>query len=592
MEPDRWAEERRRGMTIDLGFAWTTIGDDVIAFVDVPGHERFVPNMLAGVGSVPAALVVVAADEGWMPQTQEHVAALDALGVRHGVLVISRCDLADPADAMADARARLGRTTLGDLDAVAVAVRRDGVTEGLGELRAALSALVRRLPAPDVSAQPRLWIDRSFSVQGAGTVVTGTLATGALALHDTVVLASTGRELRVRGLQALGKPVDRVAAVARVAVNLRGIEKDDVRRGDALIAPGSWPSSSVFDVRLTGAIADGLAVELMVHVGSAALAARLRPLGTDTARLSLPVAIPVALGDRLLLRDPGQHQVVAGAQVLAVDPPPLNRRGAATARGRELASSELFDAASVVRRRGIVRGQELRSAGVAALPAPFTGDWLVDAAKAATLRDRLQELVSQHSQRFPLEPGPSVEAVRRALDLPDRALVAALIETAAGSSLTVRDGRVVDVRREHALPPAVAGAVATIIARLASAPFDAPEAGELAELGLGPRELAAAERAGLLLRIAPGVVLAPEAEAQALQRLETLPQPFSVSEARQALATTRRVAVPLLEMLDRAHLTARLPDATRRVMNQRRVDAPTRGSGAEKAPVVAEGSER
>jgi selenocysteine-specific elongation factor len=592
MEPDRWAEERRRGMTIDLGFAWTTIGGDVIAFVDVPGHERFVPTMLAGVGSVPAALIVVAADEGWMPQTQEHVAALDALAVQHAVLAITRSDLADPGAAMADARARLARTSVGEVEAVSVAVRRDGDTRGLDELRAALSAMVRRLPPPEVSTPPRLWVDRSFSVQGTGTVVTGTLAAGSLSLHDTVVLASTGRELHVRGLQTLGKPADRVTAVARVAVNLRGIEKHEVRRGDALIASGSWPSSAVFDVRLNGELADPLAGDLMVHIGSAALAARLRPLGDDTARLTLAIAIPVAVGDRLLLRDPGRHQIVAGAEILDADPPPLNRRGAASARGRELASSEPADAASVVQRRGIVRGQELRSAGIAALPAPFTGDWLVDAARAATLRDRLHELISQHWQQFPLEPGPSVEAVRRGLELPDRALVAALVETATGSSLAIREGRVVDVRREHALPPAVATAVAAITARLAASPFDAPEAGELAELGLGPRELAAAERAGLLLRIAPGVVLAPDAETQAVQRLETLPQPFSVSEARQVLATTRRVAVPLLEMLDRARLTQRLPDATRRVMNQSRVDVPARGSGAEKAPVAAEGSER
>ena len=572
MEPDRWAEERRRGMTIDLGFAWTAIGDDVIAFVDVPGHERFVTNMLAGVGSVPAALVVVAADEGWMPQTEEHVAALDALGVPHAVLALTRSDLADPARAMADARARLARTSLGAVDAVAVSVRRDGETQGLDALRAALSTMVRRLRQPDVATPLRLWVDRSFSVQGAGTVVTGTLTAGSLRLHDTVALASTGRELHVRGLQSLGKPTDRVTAVARVAVNVRGIEKSDVHRGDALIAPGSWPLTSIIDVRLTSAIADRRPGELMVHVGSAALPARLRPLGDDTVRLTLSAGIPIAAGDRLLLRDPGQHRIVAGAQVLDAAPPPLNRRGAATARGRELASSGVLDAMTAVQRRGIVRGQELRSAGIGALPPPFTGDWLVDAAKAANLRDRLHDIVLQHSQRFPLETGPTVDAVRRLLDLPDRALVIALVETSADSTLSIREGRVVDVGRRHVLPPAVASGVAAITERLAAAPFEAPEAAELAQLGLGPRELAAAERAGLLLRIAPGVVLGPDAETQAVQRLAALRQPFTVSEARQALATTRRVAVPLLELLDRAGATQRLPDDSRRVINQTRVD--------------------
>src|SRR4051812_13168624 len=163
MEPDRWAEERRRGMTIDLGFAWTTLPSGAtIAFVDVPGHERFVPNMLAGVGPVPAAVLVVAADEGWMPQTAEHLAALHALGVRHGLLVVTRCDLADPGPAMAAARAEIAPTSLGAVPAVAVsAVRGDG----LGVLRLALDALVAGLPPPGRDAPVRLWIDRSFTIR-------------------------------------------------------------------------------------------------------------------------------------------------------------------------------------------------------------------------------------------------------------------------------------------------------------------------------------------------------------------------------------------------------------------------------------------
>src|SRR4051812_33388398 len=171
MEPDRWAEERRRGMTIDLGFAWTTLGSGAtVAFVDVPGHERFVPNMLAGVGPAPAALVVVAADEGWMPQSAEHLAALDALDVRHGLLAVTRADLADPGPALRRARAEIAATSLGAVPAVAVS----GVTgAGLDELRTALDTLVAGLPPSDVGAPVRLWVDRSFTIRGAGTVVTG-----------------------------------------------------------------------------------------------------------------------------------------------------------------------------------------------------------------------------------------------------------------------------------------------------------------------------------------------------------------------------------------------------------------------------------
>src|SRR4051794_33102087 len=198
MEPDRWAEERRRGMTIDLGFAWTTLpAGATVAFVDVPGHERFVPNMLAGVGPVPAALIVVAADEGWKPQSAEHLAALHALGVRHGLLVVTRSDLAAPQAAGAAARAEIAATTLGEVECVAVSATTGA---GLDDLRAALGRLVDRLPAADVAAPVRLWVDRSFTMRGAGTVVTGTLGAGTLATGDHLLPAGAGREVRVRGL--------------------------------------------------------------------------------------------------------------------------------------------------------------------------------------------------------------------------------------------------------------------------------------------------------------------------------------------------------------------------------------------------------
>ena len=172
MEPDRWAEERSRGMTIDLGFAWLTLpSGEQLAFVDVPGHERFVPNMLAGVGPVPGVLFVVAADEGWMPQSAEHLAVLDALRIRHGLLAVTRSDLADPGPALAQAAAEIAATSLGAVESVAVSA----VTgAGLPELRAALARMAAALPGPDPGAAVRVWVDRAFSITGSGTVVTGT----------------------------------------------------------------------------------------------------------------------------------------------------------------------------------------------------------------------------------------------------------------------------------------------------------------------------------------------------------------------------------------------------------------------------------
>src|SRR4051812_17571784 len=306
MEPDRWAEERRRGMTIDLGFAWTTLASGAtLAFVDVPGHERFVPNMLAGVGPVPAAMIVVAADEGWMPQSAEHLAALDALGVRYGLLVITRADLADPAAAAHAAQAEIARTSLGPVPAVAVSA----VTgAGLPDLRAALDSLIARLPAAAPDAPVRLWIDRSFTIRGSGTVVTGTLGAGTLRTGDTLTLGD--RIVRIRGLQALGASADAVTAVARVAVNLRGVDKHQVRRGDALLTPGAWATVDVVDIRVHAPVRR-LPARLTLHIGAAAVPVHVRPLGDDTARLRLDRPLPLRIGDRALLRDPGRRPASA-----------------------------------------------------------------------------------------------------------------------------------------------------------------------------------------------------------------------------------------------------------------------------------------
>ncbi|HEV7898192.1 MAG TPA: selenocysteine-specific translation elongation factor [Planosporangium sp.] len=557
MEPDRWAEERRRGMTIDLGFAWTSLASgEVVAFVDVPGHERFVPNMLAGVGPVPAALVVVAADEGWMPQSAEHLAALDALGVRHGLLVVTRSDLLDPSVAAAEAQTEIAATSLGAVDTVAVSA----VTgAGLDDLRAALDRLVARLPAPDRDAPVRLWVDRSFTIRGAGTVVTGTLGAGRLRAGDELELAG-GRRVRVRGLQSLGAKTPEAAAVARVAVNLRGVERDEVGRGDALVTPGRFHVTDVVDVRLAGDPVADLPSTLTLHVGSAAVTVRVRPLGKDTARLRMATGLPLRIGDRALLRDPGRHHVAGGVTVLDVSPPPLRRRGAAAARGGELAIMDgTPDESGELRRRGLVRGPDLERMGVAVTAAPVAGDWLADPDLWSALRRRLADEVARYAREHPLESGAPGEVLRHALGLPDRALVDALV----APPLTARSGRIGLAEQGSTLPEPLARAVDQIRADLAGDPFRAPEAARLSELGLGPRELAAAVRAGALVRVADGVVLLPGALGEAAAALARLPQPFTLSDARQALGTTRRVAVPLLELLDRTGAARRLPDDRR-----------------------------
>jgi selenocysteine-specific elongation factor len=585
MEPDRWAEERRRGMTIDLGFAWTTLeAGDEVAFVDVPGHERFVTTMLAGVGPVPAVLLVVGADEGWMPQSAEHVDALTALGVRHGLLVITRSDLLDPELARDEALAHLEGTPLGGIAAVCVSAT---TGQGMAELRAALGELVAALPVPDPRADVRLWVDRAFTIRGAGTVVTGTLAAGRLRADDELELWSAEHpptRVTVRGLQSLGQPRERVAGVARVAVNLRGVPREAVARGDVLLTPGAFRPTTELDVRLAGVRGpapdpDELPEQLTLHVGSAAVAARVRPLGTDTVRLRLQHAVPLRIGDRAVLRDPGRRRVTAGLTVLDVAPPPLRRRGAAARRADDLARmSGTPDAAGELRRRGHARRADLVAMGVPAadldaLPAPGAGGVALDPALATELGARLAAAVGAHDTADPLDPGLPLEAARRALGLPDARLVEVVLRhgatgesggDGATAGLTLRDGRVAALAGAG-LPSSLRAALEELRDHLRQHPFDAPEAGRLAALRLGPRQVATLVRSGELLRVADGVVLLPGADDRAVEVLAGLGPEFTLSAARQALGTTRRVAVPLLELLARTGRTVRTPEGAHRL---------------------------
>ncbi|MEU5880753.1 selenocysteine-specific translation elongation factor [Spirillospora sp. NPDC047279] len=555
MEPDRLAEERRRGLTLDLGFAWTTLpSGERLAFVDVPGHEKFVTTMLAGVGPVPAVLLAVAADEGWMPQTEEHLAAIDALGVRHGVLAITRSDVADPKLALRQARERLAKTSLRAAEAVTVSAETGA---GLDELKLALDRLAARLPVPDPAAPVRLWIDRAFTVAGSGTVVTGTLAAGTIGVDDELVLMPTGERVRVRALESTKDPLDTVHGVARVAVNLRGVDRDRVERGMALVTPGTWTFTTSVDVRVSSDEPSGrLARQLILHAGSSATPVRLRPLGPDTARLTLNTRLPLHVGDTALLRDPGRR-AVAGVRVLDVRPPTLARRGAGAARARELASWPDHPGGEIVlRRHGVLRRSDLSVMGCAPPPdaVDLGPEWLADPAHWEDLHHRLTEELAHHAGANPLAPGIPIEAIRLRLGLPSRRLVASLVRP----PLRLADGRVYGP--DTGLPPHVTEAVKHLTADLADAPFDAPTADRLTELGLTPQAIAAAERAGALLRLPDGVVLLAGADDEALETLRGLPQPFTVSQARQSLKTSRRVAMALLQHLDTRGLTHRTGD--------------------------------
>jgi selenocysteine-specific elongation factor len=638
MEPDRWEAERRRGMTIDLGFAWMTLpSGEEIAFVDVPGHERFVTNMLAGAGPVPAVMFVVAADEGWMPQSAEHLAAIEALGVRSGVLVVTRADLADPALALRQATREIAGTSLGrgtgpagsvdarptpdalaswgGMEAVAVSAL---TGQGLPDLVAALVRLAAQLPQPDPGGGVRLWLDRVFAVKGSGTVVTGTLQEGTVHAGDELVLTPSMRTLRVRGVQSLGAPAAQVTGVARVALNLRGVSTRELSRGMALIHASRWTVTSMIDVRLTPHSPGNhqppatmrLPSQLTMHIGAARTVARVRMLGSCVARLRLAHPLPLHVGDRVLLRDPGaaadhaSGRPVFGATVLDVLSPRLRGNGAAAAAERELASwPDPPVTPDLLRRHRLLRASTASAMGLRDLPSPVTGEWLADPEYWQRLRQLLVAAVAAHAARDPLAPGLAVDAARAELGLPDRALVEALaawrVSDSADELVDVsggylrrrgsnREGEQPDdagrglapgqrlavgggaAQVGHSgLPARLADAVQAVLADLADAPFSAPDAERLRELEFDARAAAAAERAGLLRRLPGNVVLAADAPQRAARILASLPQPFTASEAKQALRTTRRVVIPLLEWLDRERITRRLAD-DRRIMRDPR----------------------
>jgi selenocysteine-specific elongation factor len=588
MEPDQWTAERRLGPAIDLDLARLTLPSGaLLAFIDLPGHERFIPTLLAGAGPVPAVMFVVAADQGWLPQSAEQLAVTSALGIKHALLVVTRCDLADPAPVLAEATARIAASPLGDIRAVTVS---SSTRAGIAELVEALDEMCAGLPAPDPGAAVRIWIDRAAATTGGGSVVTGMLPAGTVHRNDELLSTPGMRPVRVREIQSLGSPAEAVAGTTRVALSLRSPSRHPLHRGMALVQPGRWTLTDLIDVRVgtttspagdgepaggqraAGAVAPGqLARSVLLHVGSARVIARVRPLGPGLARLSLADPVPLHVGDRVLLREPVVRRaaawpVVAGAVVLDVAPPPLARRGAAASAARQLATwPDQPTAAELLARHGLLRGSLLLAMGVPELPEPVAGEWLADPDRWRALGHQLGEVLASHAAAEPLAAGMPIEAARSALDLPDRRLVTALARPPFRISCGVLQIGPPGTAAGQALPEAVLAAIRVLRADLSAAPFASPDAGRLRKLGLDGRSIAAAVRTGELLRISDQVVLAPGADVAAAAILAALEQPFTAAQARQALGTTRRTAIPLLEHLDSAGITERLSDDRRRV---------------------------
>jgi selenocysteine-specific elongation factor len=307
--------------------------------------------------------------------------------------------------------------------------------------------------------------------------------------------------------------------------------------------------------------------EPVLHIGAASVGCRVRPLDARHLRLTTDRPLPLRIGDRALLRDPGSRRVW-GVEVLDPAPPPLRRRGAGALRGKALSQVD-GSLGEELARRGPTRQQLLRRIGVRIDPgsdpgqvdgAVRAGGWWIGSGDLQRWRAKVAEVVAQHRVREPLQPGPTVGEVAHALNLPDVELVTVVVQP----PLLIRSGRVQP--QAAPLPPTVERAMSALAVQLADSPFAAPDAARLDALGLDRRALAAAERAGRLLRLSDAVVLLPGADRIAVDRLSALPQPFTTSQARQALGTSRRVALPLLDLLDRRGLTRRLPDDRRHVI--------------------------
>lgn len=541
-DPDRFAEEKRRGLTIDLGFAHTTLpSGEEISLVDVPGHVRFLRNMLAGVGGVDACIFVVAATEGWKQQSEEHLRILELLGIRHGVIALTKVDLVDDEwreIATLEVVAAVTGTFLEGARIIPVAATTEQ-QRGLAELIEAIDALVAEAPAALDRGRARLWVDRSFAAKGSGTIVTGTLAGGSLRHDDTVSIidARGARSARVRTMQRHGDTVDDVAPGNRVALNLSGIAHTDLERGAAIVHPGRWHLTDHFDAMLDVLASLDHDVSgrgaYQAYLGSLEATAKLRVLGgsaiapgaSGAVRVFLPHAVPLLPGDRFILRESGRDETVGGGTVLDVDP--VLR--AATARPDDTIER-------VIAERGWVEVSLLERLTGTARP-PDLGHWAV-----------APEVLSAEQSRWwaALDAAGDGGLDLAPLDERERAIVETLDE------VTIEAGR---ARRADALDPFADHPLAAAILAGGYAP-EVPPGLDRAVVRELVRRSVLVEREQLLFHqqtIEAAALLAAEL-------LVDLPEGFTVSQFRERTGASRKWAVPLLAELDHRGVTRRRDD--------------------------------
>lgn len=598
-DPDRLPEEKARGITIDLGFAHlklTAPGPNAATFVlgvvDVPGHEDFVKNMVAGVGSVDLALLVVAADDGWMPQTEEHLQILTYLGVRHAVVALTKIDLAEDEQAtIAAIRGKLSGTPLADAPIVPTSV----VTgRGLDELKATLAKAVAALPPPRDFGKPRLPVDRVFTLQGIGTVVTGTLTGGTLRRGQNVVIQPSGKPARIRNIQRANSNVEASGPGTRTALNLSDVAAlEDIARGNVVTLREFGGPSNTFDAlvqispRASRTLKEGMRVR--VHYGSGNVVARVAffekreelAIGESAlAQLRLESRAFAFAGDRCILRDWAEQNTLAGAVLLDPD---ARRRGfraearLACLRQRAQAPDDVAVLlASQLARDGAARKPELLvksrfseaeiAAGVARLVQEgrivAAGNTLIDAQKWRTARGRAAAAIDERHRKRPEQVGLPLAELKTALadDLPyDESFDALIADLCKGDFVRVG----ADIRRRAhspALPAGLQSAGAKLRAELNAKPFDPPSRGKLVFDGPSQQALRFLLQTGEAIELGEDVVMTADNVSRAAAVIRDFIRtrgPATVSDLRQALGSSRRVVVPLLERLDRDGVTVR-----------------------------------
>jgi len=606
--PDRLKEEQARGITIDLGFAHFREGDADVALVDVPGHERFVRNMLAGAGGIDAVMLVVAADESVMPQTREHFDICRLLGVTHGLVAVTKSDLVDRDTlgiVMAEVREAVDGSFLDGAPMLAVSVRSG---EGLAALRKTLASMAGVAPRQQRPGLTRLPVDRVFTVRGFGTVVTGTLVSGRVAENDELTALPDGREVRVRGVQVHGEAAADAVAPRRVALNLGAVEVGDLARGVTLATAGSLPVTRRADVHLR--LLDSArplphGARVRVHHGTSETLARVaiaavRSRASDPFTLAAPgqasVAVPRAgeafaglwfdrpavltRGDRVVLRACSPPVTIGGALVLDPEPPPGRlRRAAAIERFEHLQTNDgacrrwLAEAAvagmdpiSLVRRGGLdpTAASDASAAAAAAGWATTVGGRLFDSAIVAGLESRLLAVLSAFHAAHPAEIGlPRAELAQR-VAAGSGGLFADVVERLAAAGRVAGTDRLRLASHAPQLADELARAAAVALAAVQAGGLSPPDASELARAA----GLPAADVEGLLSRLA---------REQKLVRLDSLPfHPARLDRLRDEIralgagtaidvatfkaryGVSRKYAIPLLEWLDRTRVTRRV----------------------------------